>query len=253
MLPVFTDRTGGIMKKIWDRSEVWFAVLFIIIYVVGNSLFDQASLGIGIEMILTLPFDILLIAVMLGFIRRNKLTEYYGICAPKASMREMLYYVPLLLISTVNIWFGMVFNKPFTEGLVFFFAMIATGIIEEIIFRGFLFRGMAKDNLRSAVILTSILFGIGHIVNLFNGKDVSLLENICQIFYAVSIGFLLVSVLFKGKSLIPCMITHSTFNALSVFANEPMHERNQIPIAVFLCILSLTAGVYYLKSRIPED
>ena len=87
MLPGFTDRTGGIMKKIWDRSEVWFAVLFIIIYVVGNSLFDQASLGIGIEMILTLPFDILLIAVMLGFIRRNKLTEYYGICAPKASMR----------------------------------------------------------------------------------------------------------------------------------------------------------------------
>ncbi len=253
MLPAFTDRTGEIMKKIWDRSEVLFAVLFIIIYVFGNSLLDQASLGIGIEMILTLPFDVLLIAVMLGFIRRNKLTEYYGICAPKESMRGMLYYIPLLLISTVNIWFGIVFNKPFTEGLVFFFAMIATGIVEEIIFRGFLFRGMAKDNLRSAVILTSILFGIGHIVNLFNGKDVSLLENICQVFYAVSIGFLLVSVLLKGESLIPCMITHSTFNALSVFANEPMHEKYQIPIAVSLCILSLAAGVYYLKSRTPEN
>ena len=126
--------------------------------------------------------------------------------------------------------------------------MIATGIVEEILFRGFLFRGMAKNNLRSAIILTSILFGVGHIVNLFNGKDVELLENICQIFYAVSIGFLLVAVLLKGKSLIPCIITHSTFNALSVFANNPMHEKYQIPIAVSLCILSLAAGFYYLKS-----
>jgi hypothetical protein len=236
------------MKKIWDKSEVLFAVLFIIIYLTGNSLLDQASLGMGIEMVLTLPFDILLIAVMLVFIHKNNLNEYYGICAPKASMREMLYYLPLLLISTVNIWFGIVFNKPFSEGLVYFFAMIATGIVEEILFRGFLFRGMAKNNLRSAIILTSILFGIGHIVNLFNGKDVELLENICQIFHAISIGFLLVTVLLKGKSLIPCIITHSTFNALSAFANEPLHEKYQIPISVSLCILSLAAGFYYLKS-----
>lgn len=241
------------MKKLWNKSEIWFAVLFIMIYVVGNSLLDQVSEGLGIEMVLTLPFDVLLIAVMLGFISKNGLKEYYGICKPKTAPSKMLYYLPLLLIATVNIWFGIVFNKSFGSGLVYFLAMIATGIVEEILFRGFLFKAMSKNNLRSAIILTSILFGIGHIVNLFNGHDADLLESICQVFYAVSIGFLLVTVLLRGKSLIPCMITHSMFNALSVFANQPMHEKYQIPISVALCLLSVGAGFYYLRGSVEKN
>lgn len=241
------------MKKIWNKSEILFAVLFIIVYVIGNSLLDQVSRNIGIEMAATLPFDILLFIVMLVFIKSNGLSDYYGICKPKTSARKMLYYIPLLLISTVNIWFGIVFNKNFSEGLVYFLAMIATGLVEEILFRGFLFRAMAKKNLTSAVILTSILFGIGHIVNLFNGKDMALLENICQVCYAVSIGFLFAAVLLKGKSLIPSMISHASFNALSVFANEPVHEKYLIPISVTLCVISLSAGIYYLKSRKSES
>ena len=57
------------MKKMWDRSETLLAVLFIVIYVMGNSLLDQASDGLGIEMVLTLPFDLVLIAVMLAFMK----------------------------------------------------------------------------------------------------------------------------------------------------------------------------------------
>lgn len=241
------------MKKLWDRSEIWFSVLMIVIYVVGNSNLDRLSDALGIEMVLTLPFDILLFALFVAFIRKNGLSGYYGLCAPKATAREMLYYLPLLLISTVNVWFGYVMNKHPLEGLVYFLAMIATGLVEELLFRGFLFRAMSKNNLRFAVILTSLLFGLGHIVNLINGSGAGTLETVCQIFYAVSIGFLFAAVLLKSRSLIPCMVSHAMFNSLSLFANEPMHEKYLIPILISLCVLSVATAIYYLKTARLEE
>lgn len=236
------------IKALRNRSETLFAVMFIAVYVIGNSLFNRASESLGIEMVLTLPFNLLLIAVMLLFIVRNGLKEYYRLQKPQIPAAGMLYFIPLLPVVTVNIWFGIVPNKGLAEGLVYFFAMIAAGIAEELIFRGFLFRAMSRKSLSSAVIFTSVLFGIGHIVNLFNGSGMKFTEGICQVFYAVSIGFLLAAVLVRGESLYPCMVTHAAFNALSLFANEPMHEKYQIPVAVSLCVISLAAAVYYLKS-----
>ena len=241
------------MKKLWERSEILFAVIFIAIYVLGCSLLDRASEALGTEMILTLPFLTVFIALILGFIKRNGLSEYYALRAPKTPARAMLYYVPLLLISTVNIWFGIVFNYPLGKGIVYFLGMIAAGVAEELIFRGLLFRAMSRNNLRSAVIFTSLLFGLGHIVNLFNGSESDLLAGICQVFYAVSIGFLFAAALLRSGSLIPCMVSHAMFNSLSVFANEPMHERYQIPITISLCVLSAAAAIYYFKGARTEE
>ncbi len=237
------------MKKLWERSETAFAVLLIVVYVVGNSLLDRASDSLGIEMVLTLPFDAALIAAMLAFVNRNGLREYYGVCAPKVSARQMLFYLPALLVCTVNIWFGIVPRKGFAEGLVYFLAMIATGIAEELIFRGFLFRAMSRRSVASAVALTSVLFGAGHVVNLVNGSGMGVFENLCQLCYAASVGFLFAAVLLRGKSLIPCMTAHALFNALSVFANEPAQEKYQVPISASLCVISAAAGFYYLKEE----
>ena len=68
--------------------------------------------------------------------------------------------------------------------------MINVGFIEEVIFRGFLFKMMAKDNLKLAIIVSAVTFGIGHIVNLLNGGD--LIPALLQIFYAIALGYLFV-------------------------------------------------------------
>ena len=64
--------------------------------------------------------------------------------------------------------------------------MINVGFLEEIIFRGFLFKMMKKDNVKSAIIVSSITFGIGYIVNLLNGAD--FIPSLLQVFYAIAIG-----------------------------------------------------------------
>ena len=96
--------------------------------------------------------------------------------------------------------------------------------MEEIIFRGFLFRAMAKDNLRAAIIVSAVTFGVGHIVNLGNTADtVGVLLQIC---YAIVIGSLYTVIVWKGGSLWPCIASHMFVNGSSVFAPEqgPFHE-----------------------------
>ena len=96
--------------------------------------------------------------------------------------------------------------------------MLEVGFIEEILFRGFLFKTIEKDDQKTAIIITSLTFGIGHIVNLLNGAN--FIPTLIQIIYSVSVGYLFVKILIKTKSLWPCIITHSLLNVLSIFSNQ---------------------------------
>ena len=240
-------------EKLYKKSEVWFAVVFIIAYVVGNSFFIQASESAGMEMLYTIPYNLVLLGIMFGFMGKNRLFGYYGIDKVKCKANKLMYYAPLAVIATVNIWFGVCFKMDMLATVVYFAAMIITGIVEEMLFRGLLFKAMSKSNERSAIIVTSITFGIGHIVNLVNGNSVDYVETICQILYAVAIGFLLAAVLYVGESIIPCIITHSMLNALSSFSNETVIDNIQIPVSVILCVISAAGAVLIFRNANREQ
>ena len=123
--------------------------------------------------------------------------------------------------------------------------MINVGFIEEIIFRGFLFKMMEKDNVKTAIIVSSLTFGIGHIVNLLNGAD--FISTIIQIFYAISIGYLYVIIFYKSKSLIPCIISHSVFNSLGIFNVENVLSIYIIPVIIIVICISYAT---YINKRI---
>ena len=65
--------------------------------------------------------------------------------------------------------------------------MLCVGFLEETIFRGLPFTAIAKDNIKSAAIISSVTFGIGHIINLFNGSGMDLVNNLCRIVFAVAV------------------------------------------------------------------
>lgn len=88
------------------------------------------------------------------------------------------------------------------------------------IFRGLLFAAIAKDNVKSAIVISSVTFGIGHIINLFNGSGMELVNNLCQVVFATAVGFLLVTIFYRGGSLLPCILVHSAINTLGTFASD---------------------------------
>lgn len=126
--------------------------------------------------------------------------------------------------------------------------MLCVGFLEEMIFRGFLFAAIAKSNVRSAVIISSVTFGIGHLINLFNGSGMELVNNLCQIVFAVAVGFLLVTIFYRGGSLLPCIMAHSTINTLGTFANETALTA-QLRLAHAAALILLTVGYTLLLTR----
>lgn len=233
------------MKKLYQKSELIFAIVWIVAYCVLLSVGDNLSENIGISKAVTFPISAVLSVMLFVFIKKNGLMKKYGFCKSAVSSKRMIFYVPLLLMLTVNLWYGVSMNLSAGETVLYILSMLCVGFLEEVIFRGLLFRAMAKDDIRSAVIVSSITFGIGHIINLINGSGAELTENILQVIYAVAAGFMFVMIYFKSESLISCIVTHGIFNALSVFSNEAVMTENQrIGSCVFLTVIGGFYAVY---------
>lgn len=242
-----------ILKKRYEKSQIVFAVAWIIAYVVLASTGDNISADLGIAKIVTLPILIAVSAMLYFFVRKNGLTEKYGLCKPQLPAAKMLYYIPLLVLLTVNLWYGVTMNLSPLETVLYVLSMFCVGFLEELIFRGLLFQAMARDGVKSAIIVSSVTFGIGHIVNLINGSGAELLPNLLQVMYAVAIGFAFVMIYYRTRSLMPCIIVHSVFNGLSAFANEAvMTPQRQILSGVLLVVI---AGGYalYLALALKEE
>ena len=240
------------LKKLYDKSRILFAVLWIASYCVLMSAGDALSAMLGMEKSVTLAVGLLLSAVLLLFLKKHELLKTYGLCRSGASARSMLYYLPVLLMLTANLWCGVTVHYDAAQTALHILSMFCVGFLEEVIFRGLLFNAMKKDNLKAAVIVSSVTFGIGHIINLFNGSGAQLLPNLLQVVYASAAGFMFVMMYLKTDSLIACILAHGLFNALSVFAKDAPTQGMQILTCV---LLTLITGGYaaYLALTMKGD
>lgn len=208
------------MKKLYEKNELTFAIVWIVVYCVLQSLANPLNNAIGVAYAASAAFCVLQTVVLFTFIRKNNLLKRYGLCKSPVPARRFLYYVPLVILALGNLWNGFALNYSPAETACRIVCMLCVGFLEEVIFRGLLFKAIAKDNIKSAVIISSMTFGIGHIINLFNGSGMALVNNLCQIVFAVAVGFLLVTIFYRGGSLLPCILVHSAINTLGTFAND---------------------------------
>lgn len=233
------------LKKLYEKSELWFALAWIIAYVVLASTGDNISEDIGISKLVTLPILIALSVILYFFVRKNGLNDKYGLCKSQLPAAKMLFYIPLIVLLTVNLWYGVQLNQSPLETLLYVLSMFCVGFLEEMIFRGFLFNAMIKEGKKSAIIVSSVTFGVGHIVNLVNGSGAELLATFLQVIYAIAVGFLFVMIYYKTKSMLPCIISHSIVNTLSIFSNEAaMTSQRQIISCTLITMISGTYALY---------
>ena len=226
------------MKKLYEKNELTFALLWIVVYCVLQSLANPLNKRIGIGYSASAAFCILQAVILFAFIRKNHLQKRYGLCKSSVPACRFLYYVPLLLLASGNLWNGFALNYSPAETALRVVCMLCVGFLEEIIFRGLLFKAIARDNIKSAITISSVTFGIGHIINLFNGSGMNLLNNLCQIVFAIAVGFLLVTIFYRSGSLIPCIIVHSAINTFSTFANDTnlTAEMHLLHIAILIVV-----------------
>ena len=209
-----------LLDRLYEKSHFWFAIVWIVAYVVVSSYADAASVALGTTKLVTAPVHLAMSALLWAWVRHASLEGRFLLCKPAAGPARMLFYLPLVVVATKKLWLGATASLPPLDCACWVVSMIGVGFLEELIFRGFLFRALDEESRTQAVVISSITFGLGHIVNLFNTSGQGLLLTLGQIVFAVSVGFMLVEVMLKSGSLWPPIIFHMVNNALSVFEDE---------------------------------
>lgn len=233
------------MKKLYDKSEILFAILWIVIYtvVMGNlrNLGDDSP-----YMMLGL---IVISALMFLFVKKYGLLEKYGLAGWAKNSKAMLWFIPLWVLASGNLWGGVL---PDYQGAGLLFAAVSmalVGFAEELIFRGFLFKAMLKDgNVKAAIIVSSVTFGLGHIVNLLTGH--ALFETLMQMLLAVAIGFIFTFAFYKSGSLLPCILAHSLIDVFSVFTPDRLDVLDWV-YAALIVLLAVAYCPYLNRLETP--
>ncbi len=238
------------MKRLYDKNELPFSLIWIGIYIVLLSLADGLSASIGVEKLVTAPLCVVLSAGLYGWLKKQGLTAVYGLCPLQKSAKSYLYFLPMILLVSVNLWWGINLQFSPPEAVLYVVSMLCVGFLEEVIFRGFLFKALCRNSIRQAFVISSVTFGVGHIVNLLGGAE--LIPTLLQICYATAAGFLFTYIFHTCGSLLPCILTHSVINSLSVFAPTAPTPSAQLLSAAFLCVVSVGYGLYLMKA-VPCD
>ena len=231
------------MKKLYEKSEITFAILWIVIYTVGIGTLKS---NYGFDSLWQMLGLIVLSAVIFLFVKQNGLMEKYGLAGWAKNSKAMLWFIPLWILSCMNLFGGFRPDYP-VPGLIYAaVSMALVGFAEELIFRGFLFKAMLKDgNVKAAVIVSSVTFGLGHIMNLFTGQD--LIATLTQMVFAVAMGFVFTLVFYKSGSLLPGILAHSFIDVSSVFAADEGSQSVNLILHIGIIVISVAYSLYLAK------
>ena len=172
--------------------------------------------------------------------------EKYGLAGWAKNRGAMLWFIPLWLLSCMNLFSGFSPDYPMPGLIYAAVSMTLVGFVEELLFRGFLFKALLQDaHVKAAIIISSITFGLGHILNLFTGQ--ALMETLNQVVFAVAAGFVFTFVFYKSGSLWPGILAHSFIDVSSVFASDEGSQLLNTILHIVFIVVSVAYCLYLAK------
>lgn len=207
-----------------SKSYIFILILLVVcaaVLIVFNLPFIQLSEDETINKLLidTIPRTVTGIAlfVVLGLLGYRYLLKPVSKKLPAG----LLWCIPCFLVILANFPFsalisgGAVLERTELIWLVLL-KCISIGLMEEAFFRGLL-QTIILERLRPgkyriiiAILITSALFGLWHLLNLFYGAGIG--ATLMQVGYSFLIGAMLSVVLIKTENIWLCVILHALFN-----------------------------------------
>lgn len=186
----------------------------------------------------------LVISVMIGLIimKKSRFTlSNFGFRAnEKGSFRKVWWYIPLIVVEILPLAIvGFSSEVTGLQYIILLFFTIAVGFNEEIYFRGLAFKFMEEKGRKQAVIWTSAVFGVLHLVNVFNSKTT--LYVILQMFFAFLVGIVLAEIVSITKSLWALIIWHASHDYISSVTGDALDKTALIILAIQVVILLVFA------------
>jgi membrane protease YdiL (CAAX protease family) len=234
------------MKKFIAEHPIWFVVLISIV-----------SLGLGFVVsaleYVGVPRDgLMLVGVLkdivlaLGLIWWLGWWREAGFTSTAYNVRDL--WVPIVTMFVPITVFGTIINESRVM-IVILVLMFFTAVGEEALSRGLFVQALLPLGKWYAVLVPSVLFGLGHITQfLFLGMPLAV--NLIQITYNIAFGMMYAALRLRVGSLWPLIMLHTVGNTMAVvagiFGPNAIHEA---PMGVLAAIgvVEIAYTIYLLR------
>ena len=160
---------------------------------------------------------------------------------------------PALILPIGNLTFGI---QPLALPVVLNFLILAaaSGLIEEIAFRGLILRAFLPRGAWTALLASTAFFGFSHALNVLGGISSPVYVAV-QIGYALAIGFCFAALALRGGMIWPLAIVHALGNFAS-FLNSGSVGGDQVTPQVLIVsslyiVIFTTYGFFLMFKKAP--
>jgi membrane protease YdiL (CAAX protease family) len=149
------------------------------------------------------------------------------------SSNNLIYYTPLLVI-LITIGFKGFREISASEIVFFIFFTLLVAFVEESIYRGLIFKALLTKGATTAVITSSILFSITHLLNALSDTDAT--QIVLQLVYALLIGLVLALLMLKNNNILPLILFHFVHNLVQFVGNDNTSDYLGIDLLILLVL-----------------
>ena len=171
----------------------------------------------------------------------------------KGSVRKVYFFIPMIAIELAQIVMQPVFQMSGFRFIILFVFTLLVGLNEELYYRGLLINVLKQLGAKKAIIIASVLFGIGHAASALSGFSPQYV--VLQVLFAFLFGFVAAEFMVITKSILPLIIWHFIHDLIGFIGGdvgETIATSALIILAIQSAILLVTAFLYW-KKAVAED
>ena len=227
-----------------DRHPLWFVALLELAVIVTYLLVGTAAhfthvSNDGVAAIATTALSVLA-AGLLSALGWWRVVGFRRAVSP----RDLLWFLPLLLPVLLNLVVGLEFKELLLTFELLLIALLI-GFSEETIYRGLMLNALKARGPWTAAIITSVLFGVSHSLNLLSGKSGA--EILIQVCYALAIGFGFAAVALRTGLLWPLILVHALIDFTSFLGRAELSPTWNTIAGIGVTFAFMSYGLFLMR------
>lgn len=229
-----------------ERHPLWFVALLELAVTVVYGLTGAAAQVARLpEGFVSVTANVVLGLLAAGLLVRLGWWRAAGYTRPVRS-RDLLWFLPLLLPVAFSVAAGTEFRGlTSTAGLLV--SALLIGFTEETIFRGLMLTALRGRGVWTAVIVTSVLFGGSHVLNLLSGQSGA--QILVQVAYALAVGFCFAAVAVRTAVIWPLVPVHALIDFASFAGRDGAAPAWDAAAGIGLTVAFAFYGLFLMRGR----
>lgn len=230
------------------------AILTLLISVIGSSILYSKY---GINLLAQIIFALLVLIVMLIFKNSYVFTE-----KKEKFFKSVFLGIPILVITAINLCGNLLTIEGVSLGNLINLILLTLfiGIAEEFLCRGWIQNEFmerfsdSKKHIILSIVLSSLIFGLMHITNIFSGQTIY--ETIIQIAQATAAGVLFGSIYYKTKNIWAVIFLHSMYDFaimlgdISLLKDCTINAPSTLGVVLYDSFISILIIILYILGAI---